>query len=62
MNIPSIWGRREMKWSLNLWHEDKPVRMNIGWRRKTGKGREIEENEKEVKKKMMEKVVGKLGV
>jgi len=25
---------RDMKWSWNLWHQDKPVRINIGWRRK----------------------------
>jgi len=23
-----------MKWSSNWWHQDKPVRINIGWRRK----------------------------
>jgi len=34
INIPFIWGMRDMKWSWNLWHKDKPVRINIGWRRK----------------------------
>jgi len=34
MNVPFIWGMRDMKWSWNLWHKDKPVRINIGWRRK----------------------------
>jgi len=30
----SIWGMRDMKWSWNLWYQDKPVRINIGWRKK----------------------------
>ena len=30
----SLWGIRDMKWSWNLWHQDKLVRINIGWRRK----------------------------
>jgi len=30
----SLWGMRDMKWSSNLWHQDKPVRINIGWREK----------------------------
>jgi len=34
MNVPFIWGMGDMKWSSNLWHQDKPVRINIGWRRK----------------------------
>jgi len=34
MNVPFIWGMRDMKWSWNLWHKNKPVRINIGWRRK----------------------------
>ena len=34
MNVPFIWGMTDMKWSWNLWHKDKPVRINIGWRRK----------------------------
>jgi len=32
MNVPFIWGMRDMKWSWNLWHQDKPVRINTGWR------------------------------
>jgi len=68
MNVPFIWGMRDMKWSLNLWHKDKPVRINIGWRRKykrrnlTAEGREIEEKEKEEKIKLMEKEVEKQGL
>jgi len=23
MNVPFIWGMRDMKWSWNLWHVDK---------------------------------------
>jgi len=23
MNVPFIWGMRDMKWSWNLWHQDK---------------------------------------
>jgi len=34
MNVPFIWGMRDMKWSWNLWHQDKPVWINIRWRRK----------------------------
>jgi len=34
INVPFVWGMRDMKWSWNLWHQDKPVRINIGWRRK----------------------------
>jgi len=34
MNVPFIWGMRDTKWSWNLWDKDKPVRINIGWRRK----------------------------
>jgi len=34
MNVPFIWGMRDMKWSWNLWHQDKPRRVNICWRRK----------------------------
>jgi len=34
MNVPFIWGMRDMKWSSNLWHKDKPIMINIGWRRK----------------------------
>jgi len=30
----SLWGMSDMKWSSNLWHKDKLVRINIGWRRK----------------------------
>jgi len=33
INVPFIWGMRDMKWSWNLWHQDKPIRINIGWRR-----------------------------
>jgi len=33
MNVPFIWGMTDMKWSWNLWHQDKSVRINIGWRR-----------------------------
>jgi len=28
MNVPFIWGMRDMKWSWNLWHQDKPRRKN----------------------------------
>ena len=28
INVPFIWGMRDMKWSWNLWHQDKPRRMN----------------------------------
>ena len=28
MNVPFIWGMRHMKWSWNLWHQDKPRRIN----------------------------------
>ena len=38
-----VWGMRDMKWSWNLWHQDKPRRINIRWRRKYKK--------KELKKK-----------
>jgi len=31
MNVPFIWGKRDMKWSWNLWYQDKPVWINIGW-------------------------------
>jgi len=45
MNVPFIWGMRNMKWSWNLWYQDKPLRINIGWRenrkRKNRKGRNI---------------------
>ena len=34
INVPFIWGMRDIKWSWNLWHQDKPVRITIGWRRK----------------------------
>ena len=34
MNVPFIWGMRDMKWSWNLLHKDKPLRINIDWRRK----------------------------
>ena len=34
IKFPFIIGMRDMKWSWNLWHQDKPVRINIGWRRK----------------------------
>jgi len=30
----SFWGMSDMKWCSNLWHKDKPVMINIGWRRK----------------------------
>ena len=23
INVPFIWGMRDMKWSWNLWHQDK---------------------------------------
>jgi len=74
MNIPFIWGMRDMKWSWNLWHQDKPRRINIRWRRKqkkkelkkkkykTAEGTETEEKEKKVKIKMIEKEIEKQGV
>jgi len=34
IKVPFIRGMRNMKWSWNLWHQDKAVRINIGWRRK----------------------------
>jgi len=34
MNVPFIWGMRDLKWSWNLWHKDNPLRINIGWRKK----------------------------
>ena len=34
MNVPLIWGMMDIKGSRNLWHQDKHVRINIGWRRK----------------------------
>jgi len=34
INIPFIWGMRDMKWSWNLWYQDKPRRINTRWRRK----------------------------
>jgi len=37
MNVPFIWGMRDMKWSWNLWHQDKPRRIHIRWRRKQKK-------------------------
>ena len=42
MNVLFIWGTRDIKWSWNLWHQDK------------SEGREHEEKEKEVERKMME--------
>ena len=33
IKVPFIWGMRDMKWSWNLWHQDKPVRINIPWRK-----------------------------
>ena len=29
----SLCGICDMKWSSNLWYKDKPVRINIGWRK-----------------------------
>jgi len=37
MNVPFIWGMRDIKWSINLWHQDKSVRINVGYRRKQKK-------------------------
>jgi len=37
MNVPFIWGMRDIKWSIHLWHQDKSVRINVGWRRKLKK-------------------------
>jgi len=37
MNVPFIWGMRDIKRSRNLWHQDKSVRINVGWRRKQKK-------------------------
>ena len=34
IKVPFIWGMSDMKWSWNLGHQDKPVRINIGWGRK----------------------------
>ena len=34
INVSFVWGMRDMKWSWNLWHQDKPRRINIRWRRK----------------------------
>ena len=34
MNVPFIWGMRDIKRSRNLWHQDKPVRIKICWSRK----------------------------
>ena len=34
IKVPFIRGMRDMKWSWNLLHQDKPIRINIGWRRK----------------------------
>jgi len=31
IKVPFIWGMRDMKWSWKLWHQDKSVRINIGW-------------------------------
>jgi len=33
INVPFIWGMRDMKWSWNLWHQEKPRGINIRWRR-----------------------------
>jgi len=30
INVPFIWGMRDMKWSWNLWHQGKLVKINIG--------------------------------
>jgi len=37
MNVPFIWGMRDINRSRNLWHQDKSVRINVGWRRKQKK-------------------------
>jgi len=37
MSVPFIWGMKDIKWSINLWHQEKSVRINIGWRRKQKK-------------------------
>jgi len=34
INVPFVWGMRDMKRSWNLWHQHKPRRINIRWRRK----------------------------
>ena len=34
INVPFIWDMRDMKWSWNLLHQDKPLRINIDWSRK----------------------------
>jgi len=37
MSVPFIWGMRDIRWSKNLWHQEKSVRINVGWRRKQKK-------------------------
>jgi len=37
MNVPFIWGMRDIKRSRNLAHQDKSARINVGWRRKQKK-------------------------
>jgi len=32
MNVSFIWGMRNIKRSSSLWHQDKSVRINVGWR------------------------------
>jgi len=32
MNVSFIWGMRDIKRSRSLWHQDKSVRINVGWR------------------------------
>jgi len=34
MNVPFIWRMRDTIRSRNLWHQDKSIRINVGWSRK----------------------------
>jgi len=73
MNVPFIWGMRDMKWSWNLCTKtsqegstnvegENRKRKNRKRKNLSAQGREIEEKQKEVKKKMMEKIEEKQGV
>ena len=69
MDIPFIWGMRDLKWSWNLWLQRQASKDQHRLKEKiekeeisTAEGREIEEKEKEEKIKMMEKEVEKQGV
>ena len=70
MNVPFIWGMRDMKWSWNWWHQDDQHRLKEKIEKEriekeeiyNAEEREIEEKQKEVKIKMMEKEGEKQGV